>query len=66
MYKIYLPSNKQMPSNTSNFHVLMKLGNMMRVPILNPNFSIKYDLKLVSRTKRKNVWSKVDQGLHFA
>ena len=49
-----------------NFYVLMKLGNMMRVPKLNPNFSIKYDLKLVSRTRRKNVWSKIDQGLHFA
>ena len=49
-----------------NFYVLMKLGNMMRVLILNPNFSIKYDLKLVSRTKRKNVWCKIDQGLHFA
>ena len=28
-----------------NFYVLVKLGNMIRVPILNPNFSIKHDLK---------------------
>ena len=44
----------------------MKLGNIMRVEIFNLNFSIKDGLKIVSKTKTKNYWSTIDQGLHCA
>ena len=44
----------------------MKLGNIMRVDIVNMNFSIKDGLEIVSKTKTKNCWSKIDQGLHCA
>ena len=44
----------------------MKLGNIMRVEIVNMNFSIKDGLEIVSKTKIKNCWSKIDQGLHCA
>ena len=30
------------------------------------NFSIKDGLKIVSKTKMKNCWSMIDQGLHCA
>ena len=53
-----------------NYHVipskLPKLGNIMRVEILTENFSIKDGLKFVSKTKLKNCWSMIDQGLHCA
>ena len=38
----------------------------MRVEISNMNFSIKEGLKIGSKTKTKNCWSTIDQGLHFA
>ena len=44
----------------------MKLGNIMGVEILHLNFSINNGLKLVSKTKTKNCWSTIDQGLHCA
>ena len=44
---------------------LSKLGNIMRVEILTLNFSIKDGLKIVSKTKMKNCWSTIDQGLHY-
>ena len=44
----------------------MKLGNIMRVEILNMNFSIKDDLIIVSETKTENCWSTINQGLHCA
>ena len=47
----------------------MKLGNIVRLQILNPNFSVQDGLKLVSivsRTKTKNFRSRIDQGLHCA
>ena len=45
---------------------LSKLGNIMRVEILTLNFNIKDGLKIVSKTKMKNCWSTINQGLHFA
>ena len=45
---------------------LSKLGNIMRVETLTLNFSIKDGLKIVSKTKMKNCWSMIDQGLHCA
>ena len=44
----------------------MKLENIMRVEILNMNFSIKDGLKIASKTKIKNCWSTIDQKLHCA
>ena len=38
----------------------------MRVEILTLNFSIKDDLKIVSKTKMKHCWSMINQGLHCA
>ena len=49
-----------------NYYILMKLGNIMRVEILNLSFSIKDSLKIVSKTKTKNCWSTTDKGLHCA
>ena len=40
----------------------MKLGNIIRVQILSPNFSVRDGLKLVTRAKTKNCWSTIDQG----
>ena len=45
---------------------LSKLGNIMRVETLTLNFSIKDGLKIVSKTKMKNCWSMIDQGLDCA
>ena len=56
--KMYLPSNYQITSYTSK--LLMKLGNILRVEMLNLNFSIKDGLKIVSKTKTKNCWSVID------
>ena len=65
--EIHLPSNQQIPMATHpHYYVLMKLGNMMRVEILNLTFNIKDGLKIVSKTKPNNCWSTVDQGLHCA
>ena len=36
---------------------LSKMGTIMRVETLTPNFSIKDGLKIVSKTKIKNCWS---------
>ena len=38
----------------------------MRVETLTLNFSIKDGLKIVSKTKMRNSWSTIDQGLHCA
>ena len=38
----------------------------MRIETLTLNFSIKDGLKIVSKTKMKNCWSMIDQGLHCA
>ena len=56
--KMYLPSNYQITSYTSK--LLMKLENILRVEMLNLNFSIKDGLKIVSKTKTKNCWSVID------
>ena len=37
----------------------------MREEILTLNFNIKDGLKIVSKTKMKNCWSTIDQGLHY-
>ena len=37
----------------------------MRVETLIVNFSIKDGLKIVSKTKIRNCWSMIDQGLHL-
>ena len=68
--KFTLQSNSQIPSYTHpNYSEisskLSKLGNM-RVEILTLNFSIKNGLEIVSKTKMKNCWSTIDQGLHCA
>ena len=47
-----------------NYYALVKPGNIMRVEILNLNFSIKNGLKVVSKTKTKNCWYTIDQALH--
>ena len=60
--KIYLQSNQEIPNTHRNFYVLMKLGNIIRVQILSPNFSVRDGLKLVTRAKTKNCWSTIDQG----
>ena len=45
----------------------MKVGNNIRLQILNPDFSVKYGLKLIiSRIRTKNCWSTIDQALHWA
>ena len=44
----------------------MKLENIMRVEILNLNFSIKDCVKSLSKTKNKNCLSLIYQGLHCA
>ena len=38
----------------------------MGVEILTLNFSIKDGIKIVSKTKMKNCWSMIDQGLDCA
>ena len=38
----------------------------MRVETLTLNFSLKDGLQIVSKTKMKNYWSMIDQGLHCA
>ena len=43
----------------------MKLGNIMRVEILNLKISIKDGLKNISRTKMENRWSTIYQGLYY-
>ena len=48
-----------------NYYVLMKLKNIMRVEIINLNFSLKDGVKSVSKTKKKNCFSSIYQGLHF-
>ena len=45
-------------------YVLRKLENVMRVEILNLNFSIKDGVKSVPKTKKKNFLSSIYQGLH--
>ena len=52
--KIYFQSNWQIPTR-QNYYLLMKLGNILRVEILNLNFSIKDGIKNVKRLKRKMV-----------
>ena len=42
----------------------MKLENIMRVEILNLNFSIKDGVTGVSKTKKKNSLPLIYQGLH--
>ena len=61
--KIYFPSNLQMPPRP-NYYLLMKLGNSMKAETLNLNFSINNGLKNVSKTKTKNRWSTIYQGLY--
>ena len=43
----------------------MKPGDIMRVEILNMNFSIKDGLKIVSKTKTKNCWSTKDHIIYL-
>ena len=38
----------------------------MRVELLTLNFSLKDGLRIVSKTKMKNCWSMIDQGLRCA
>ena len=52
--KIYFQSNSQIPTR-QNYYLLMKLGNTLRVEILNLNLIIKDGLKNVKRLKRKTV-----------
>ena len=47
-----------------SYSVLMKLGNIMRVEILNLNFRKKM-VQIESKTKAKNFWSEIDQDLHI-
>ena len=49
-----------------NCYVLIKLENIMREEILNLNFSIKDDVKSVSKTKKKSHLYLIYQGLHCA
>ena len=49
-----------------NYYASMKLENIVRVDILNLNFGIKDGVKSVSKTKKKNRLSSIDQGLHCA
>ena len=44
----------------------MKLENIIRVEILNLNFSMKDVVKSVSKTKKKNCLYSIYQGLHRA
>ena len=55
--KIYLPNNYQIPTYTSKILCItvMKLGNTMRVQILNSNFGEKDGLKLNQKLKQKVV-----------
>ena len=68
--KIYtLRSSKCLATHPNYYEISSKsseLENIMRVGILTPNFSIKDGLKIVSRTKLKNCWSTIGQGLHYA
>ena len=59
----YLPTH---PNYCEISSKLFKLGNIMGVEILTLNFSIKDDLKIVSKTKMKNCLSMIDQGLYCA
>ena len=56
-HKISLPSNYEMPSYTFKIlsNTVMKLGNTVRVQIVNLNFDIKDGLKLNQELKQKVV-----------
>ena len=58
-------------SNYLHIQIIMryppsKLGDIIRVETLTLNFSIKDGLKIVSKSKMKNCWSMIDQGLQCA
>ena len=64
-----LRSSKCLATHPNYYEIsskLSRLGNIMRVEILTLNFNIKDGLKIVSKTKMKNCWSTINQGLHFA
>ena len=67
--KYTLQSRKFLATHPKYYEISFKsseLGNIVRVEILTLNFNIKDGLKIVSKSKMKNCYSTIDQGLHFA
>ena len=62
LYSVRIQENK----DQKKLRIWTLFTQCTRVEILTLNFSIKDGLKIVSKTKMKNCWSTIDQGLDFA